>query len=59
LYQLEFPFQINSLCHAWSHFVENVVGEEYDVKKLKMTDRRTTDEKHWSLARCDEIASYV
>jgi hypothetical protein len=32
LYESEFPFHINNLCHAWSHFVENVVGEEYDVK---------------------------
>jgi hypothetical protein len=40
-------------------FAENVAREEYDVKKLKMTDRWTTDEKPWSLARCDAIDSYV
>jgi hypothetical protein len=52
-----FHFPINNLCQAWSHFVENVVTEEYDVKKLKMTDRQTTDEKPWFLSRCDEIDS--
>jgi hypothetical protein len=59
LYESEFPFQINNLCQAWSHFVENVVREEYDVNKRKMTDRQTTDEKPWFLSRCDEIDSYV
>jgi hypothetical protein len=59
LYESEFPFQINSLCHVGSHFVENVAREEYDVKKLKMTDRWTTDDKAWSLSRCDEIDLYV
>jgi len=51
LYKSQFPFQINNLCHPWSHFVEHVVREEYDVKKLKMLDRQTTDEKPWSLDR--------
>jgi hypothetical protein len=50
---------MNNLCHAWSHFVENVVREEYDVKKLKMTNRQTTEEKPWSLTRCDDIVSFV
>ena len=59
MYESEFPFHINNFCHVGSHFVENVVREEYDVKKLKMTDRQTTDEKPWSLTRCDEIVSFV
>jgi hypothetical protein len=40
---------MNNLCHAWSHFVENVVREEYDVKKLKMTDRQTINDKRQTL----------
>ena len=55
-YKSEFPFQMNNLCHAWSHFDEHIVREEHDVNKLKMSDRQTTDETFWSLARCDEIA---
>jgi hypothetical protein len=47
---------MNNLCHAWSHFDEHIVREEHDVNKLKMSDRQTTDETFWSLARCDEIA---
>ena len=48
-YKSEFPFQMNNLCHAWSHFVENVVREEYDVKKLKMTNRQTINDKRQTL----------
>ena len=48
-YKSEFPFQMNNLYHAWSHFVENVVREEYDVKKLKMTDRQTTNDQRQTL----------
>jgi hypothetical protein len=40
---------MNNLYHAWSHFVENVVREEYDVKKLKMTDRQTTNDQRQTL----------
>ena len=55
MYESEVPFHINNLCHAWS----DVVVREEHVKKLKMTDRQTTDEKPWSLTRGDEIVSFV